>query len=177
MKLVSIHEDVRLWPYHAKDAAGIDLRACEEVRYNLGDVIVVDTGVVAYWRTPHPNNYVTIYPRSSLFKRTGLILVNHVPIIDSNYCGYDADKDEYDTIKLQLLSLKPSERMYLERGERIVQAIVHSPDFSDIPGPMDCANYKWESNRLCRLESSRQECLEQIRKNKARGGFGTTGKI
>lgn len=77
--------------------------------YNKGDTVVVNFGVAIEL----PEGYEAhIYPRSSTFKNTGLILTNSVGIIDNSYNG---DTDEWKGM------FYATQSGYLEHGQRIAQ--------------------------------------------------------
>ena len=64
----------------------IDLYVNKPVSYKKGDTVVVDFGVAMEL----PEGYEAhIYPRSSTFEKTGLLLTNSVGIIDNAFCGDD----------------------------------------------------------------------------------------
>ena len=65
-----------------------------------------------------PDGYgLFLFPRSSLFKKKGLIVTNSVGVIDRDYCGED---DE-----LMLSVYNPTEDYCsIEHGERIAQAAI-----------------------------------------------------
>lgn len=105
--------------YHREDYPGligcekfgnfIDLRAAKSYDYKQGDHIMVDTGVsmklpVGCWGQ--------MVPRSSLFKKHGLILTNSFGVIDNDYCG---DNDRW------YASFYATRDGELEVNERIVQ--------------------------------------------------------
>lgn len=62
----------------------IDLYNFTSTKYKAGDTVVIDLGVAMKL----PEGYEAhIYPRSSTFQRTGLLLTNSVGIIDNSYQG------------------------------------------------------------------------------------------
>lgn len=64
----------------------IDLYVNKPVSYKKGDTVVVDFGVAMEL----PKGYEAhIYPRSSTYEKTGLLLTNSVGIIDNAFCGDD----------------------------------------------------------------------------------------
>ena len=64
----------------------IDLYTAEDVELKAGEYREIDLGVVL--KVPI-NCHVMIIPRSSTFKRYGIIMANSVGIIDNEYCGND----------------------------------------------------------------------------------------
>ena len=79
--------------YHVPDlervekiAAGdwIDLRAAEDVALSAGEFRVISLGVSMRL----PDGYEAhLVPRSSTFKKWGIIQVNHMGVIDNSYAG------------------------------------------------------------------------------------------
>lgn len=65
-----------------------------------------------------PDGYgLFLFPRSSLFKKKGLIVTNSVGVIDRDYCG---ENDE-----LMLSVYNPTEDYCsIEHGDRIAQAVI-----------------------------------------------------
>lgn len=62
----------------------IDLRAAEDVELKAGEFKLISLGV----SMKLPKNYeALIVPRSSTFKRWGIIQTNHCGVIDNSYCG------------------------------------------------------------------------------------------
>lgn len=108
------------------------------------DFIIVDFGVILQlpegWR-------VNIYPRSSLFKRHGLILVNSVGIVDNAYRG------KTDFIQGHFYCIKKGHQSELLKYERIAQI-----EFVKI---MPQVYINW----IDRVE------------DKSRGGIGKTGRF
>lgn len=108
------------------------------------DFVVVDFGVIIQcplgWR-------INIYPRSSLFQKHGLILVNSVGIIDNAYRG----KGDY--IKGQFYCIKDFHQSEIKRYERIAQI-----EFVKV---MPQFYIKW---------------IDKV-EEKGRGGLGKTGRM
>lgn len=62
----------------------IDLRSRVELDYKAGDYLQIPLGIIAQL----PNGYEAIEaPRSSTFKKYGIIMCNSIGIIDNSYCG------------------------------------------------------------------------------------------
>jgi len=115
-----------------KQGDWIDLRVCdmkvngdhfnfienEEFYYNANDFIIFGTGIAVEL----PKGYEAhIVPRSSTFKKYGLIQCNHIGIIDNSYCG---DNDEW---KLPMFVLKEKSINKYDRIAqfRIVESMPH----------------------------------------------------
>ncbi|PID87374.1 hypothetical protein CSB07_01645 [Candidatus Gracilibacteria bacterium] len=85
----------------------------EDVHFEAGEWKFVETGTVI----ETPEGYVLqIQPRSSTFKKYGLMQVNSVGIIDQDYSGNE------DTIKFLYINMK-KEPVTIEAGTRIGQGI------------------------------------------------------
>ena len=64
----------------------IDLRAAEDVVLHKGDFALIPLGV----SIKLPEGYEALLaPRSSTFKRYGIIQTNSMGVIDESYCGDD----------------------------------------------------------------------------------------
>lgn len=87
----------------------IDLRSAETVTMEPGDFRIISLGVAMEL----PEGYEAhILPRSSTFKKFGIILSNSEGIIDNSYCG---DKDIWG---FPAIALRPTT---IYRGDRICQ--------------------------------------------------------
>ncbi len=118
--IVNIKSDEELY-YETDGACAFDFKAKEETIINPWRFWLVDTWTVI----EVPKWYVLfVAPRSSTFKKTGLILVNSVWIIDNDYCWND------DTIKLQYLNMK-DQPFTINKWDRIWQWIFLKMDKAD----------------------------------------------
>ena len=87
----------------------IDLRSAETVTMEPGDFRIISLGVAMEL----PEGYEAhILPRSSTFKKFGIIQANSLGIIDHSYCG---DKDIWG---FPAIALRPTT---IYRGDRICQ--------------------------------------------------------
>lgn len=95
----------------------IDLRAAETVELKAGEYKQIPLGVAMQL----PKGYEAIVaPRSSTFKKYGVLLANSIGIIDESYCG---DGDEW-----QFLALAMRDTV-IPKNERICQfrIVAHQP--------------------------------------------------
>ena len=95
----------------------IDLRAAEEVTMKAGEYRMIPLGVAMEL----PKGYeALVAPRSSTFRKYGIILVNSVGIIDEAYKG---DNDEWNFLAYATRDTK------IRKNERICQfrIIQHQP--------------------------------------------------
>lgn len=107
-----------------KNGDWIDLRAAKTVYLNKGDYALVPLGVSMQL----PAGYEAIVaPRSSAFRRYGVLLANSLGVIDESYCG---DGDEW-----QFLAYACKDTV-IPKNERICQfrIIKHQPaiDFEEV---------------------------------------------
>lgn len=126
----------------SKGAVGFDLFALEDQAIPPGEPTFIRTGLVIEAPKPYA---LFIFPRSSLFRKKGLIFPHSAGIIDFDYCG------EEDELKILVLNLG-KEPVKVSAGERIAQlvllAVANEVQLREVNGPP-------------RLTS--------------RGGFGSTG--
>lgn len=120
----------------------VDLYTGCEVYMKQGDFCLIPLGVAM--QLP-PHNEAIIAPRSSTFKRWGILQTNSIGIIDETYCG---DNDEW---KFPALATKD---VYIPKGTRIAQFRLFASQDA------------FEEIRLVEVPEL---------KNKDRGGFGSTG--
>lgn len=96
----------------------IDLRCATDVEIEIGDFFLIPLGVAIEL----PKGYEAIVaPRSSTFKKHGIIMANGIGIIDESYCG-DNDQWHFPAFATRWCHIKA--------GERICQfrIIKHQPD-------------------------------------------------
>lgn len=112
VKIKNLNKTVEL-KYQTEGSVGIDVCANERVVIGPGETKLVDLGVVV--ETPE-NCMTMLVPRSSLFKKKGLLLANSVGIIDRDYCG------ENDVVKACFFN--PTDRIVvIDFAERICQLV------------------------------------------------------
>lgn len=87
----------------------IDLRAAEDVNLKAGEFKLIPLGVAMEL----PKGYEAhIVPRSSTYKKFGIIQTNHQAVIDESYCG---DNDQW---LYPAYALRDTE---IHKGDRICQ--------------------------------------------------------
>jgi len=87
----------------------IDLRAAEDVEMKSGEFRLISLGVSMRL----PAGYEAhVAPRSSTFKKWGILMVNSVGVIDESYCG---DNDIWYFAALAMRDTK------IQKGDRICQ--------------------------------------------------------
>lgn len=95
----------------------IDLRTAEDIELKAGEYKMIPLGVAMEL----PKGYEALMlPRSSTFKKYGVILVNSMGVIDESYCG---DSDEWNFLAYALRDTK------IPKNERICQfrILEHQP--------------------------------------------------
>ena len=84
IKIKYLNDDITRLEYIDGKSDWIDLRAAEEVELKAGEFKLIHLGVAMQL----PEGYEAhIVPRSSTFKKWGIILTNHCGIVDNSYCG------------------------------------------------------------------------------------------
>lgn len=84
IKLKRLHKDAKIPTYGTNHAAYLDLYAVEDMFLSPGDVKIILSG----WAFEIPEGYyVDVLPRSGLACKHGIITMNSVGIIDSDYRG------------------------------------------------------------------------------------------
>ena len=95
----------------------IDLKAAETVEYKKGDFVMIPLGVAMKLPKGHEGH---LLPRSSTFKKYGVLLVNGTGIIDNAYC------DDGDQWCFPALAMRDG---VINKGERVAQfRVVESMD-------------------------------------------------
>lgn len=85
----------------------IDLRAAEDVTMKAGDFKLIPLGIAMQL----PIGYEAhIVPRSSTYKKFGIIQTNHQAVIDNSYCG-DNDQWFYPAYALRDTEIKKNDRI------------------------------------------------------------------
>lgn len=92
-----------------QNGSWIDMRASQNYSYKKGDFIMIDLGVCIEL----PAGYEAhLLPRSSTFKRYGIIMTNSLGVIDGNYSGNN------DWWAMPCLAMRDGE---IHKGDRIAQ--------------------------------------------------------
>ena len=84
IKIKYLNDDITRLEYIDGKSDWIDLRAAKEVELKAGEFKLIHLGVAMQL----PEGYEAhIVPRSSTFKKWGIIQTNHCGIVDNSYCG------------------------------------------------------------------------------------------
>lgn len=97
----------------------IDLRCSEDIELDCGDYYEVPLGIAVEM----PDGYEAhIVPRSSTYKKWGIIQANSVGIVDNKYCG-DGDEWHFPVIALRKTKLHKNDRICQFRLFRSMEQI------------------------------------------------------
>ena len=140
IKIKLFDQSLALPEYKSRGAAALDLYSRLDLCIEPGTVAYVPLNIALQL----PANYfVLLSARSSLHKK-GLMMANGIGIGDADYCG---DNDEYQAALYNF----SREKVFIEKGERLVQMIILSREKIEL---VKLANFA----------------------NSNRGGFGSTGR-
>lgn len=117
-KVISLYEgtDIELPKRETYFSAGYDLRSAETVVVGAGETVLVPTGLKVLLPD---DEFLAIYPRSSLAGRYGITLANCVGVVDSDY--YDNEDNEGH---IQVLLKNTTATDYVvKKGDKIAQGI------------------------------------------------------
>ncbi len=110
-------------------AVGFDLFALEDQEIPPGEPTFIRTGLVIKTEKPYA---LFVFPRSSLFRKKGLIFPHSAGVIDFDYCG------EEDELKILVLNLR-KEPVRVSAGERLAQLVLLSVatevELEEVPSP------------------------------------------
>lgn len=113
-KIKTIHPEATVPTYESGGAAGFDFKTLTRVYVKPKGLVLIPTGLVIQV----PKGYMlNIFPRSSTFKKTGLMMPHSVGVVDEDYCGDD------DEIGIQMYNPGDDE-VVLNKGTRIAQGVL-----------------------------------------------------
>lgn len=108
--------DIELPRRETSQSAGYDLKSAETVVIGAGETVLVPTGLKVIML---PDEFLAIYPRSSVAGKYGVTLANCVGIVDADY--YNNPQNEGH---IQVLLKNTSDIDYVvKKGDRIAQGI------------------------------------------------------
>ena len=95
----------------------IDLRSAEDVSLKAGEFHLIELGISV--QLPEGFEMITA-PRSSTFKRWGIIQVNSIGVVDESYCG------DNDVLRMPVLATRDTE---IHVNDRVCQfrILEHQP--------------------------------------------------
>ena len=118
-QIYRIDKELPLPKYETKGSFGFDFLARETTTVEPGTVGLIPSNTII--KCPD-HTALLILPRSSAYRKKGLIFPHSIGLIDQDYCGPE------DEILIQVLNLG-KEDIVVERGERIAQGMfVNSPN-------------------------------------------------
>lgn len=130
----------------------IDLRAAENCDLEAGEFKIIELGIAMQL----PKGFEAIVvPRSSTFKKFGILLPNSVGVIDETYCGDD------DTWKFPAFAPKAG---HVQFNDRICQFRIQLSQKANV----------WQKLKWLFCNGVRIERVSSLG-NKSRGGIGSTG--
>lgn len=101
----------------------IDLRAAEEVSLRAGEFRIISLGV----SMKLPEGYEAhLLPRSSTFKKWGVIQANSMGVIDNSYCG-DGDVWGFPALAMRDTVIHKGDRICQFRLVRAMEAVEFAP--------------------------------------------------
>lgn len=145
-RFLKIHSNARIPQKVDEKAVGFDLFPIDPFVISPHETILVPTGLVAI--APLGFYFELVLRSSTPIRYKGLILANHIGIIDPNYVGKE------DEIKIALCNLSLSPH-YITLDKPIAQLILRK-------------------NLLSMSEEISLEEHQRFFGNKSRGGFGST---
>lgn len=104
-----------------------DLATADHVNLKAGEYALIPLGISVYLPDGY---YATLLPRSSTFKKYGILIANSMGIIDTEYRSME---DEW------MLSVYATRDIYISKNERIAQFTIQK----EIPFVLEEAN--WEA--------------------------------
>lgn len=109
METIKVNTHGHKIPEAIENGDWIDLRSAETVTLEAGEYRLISLGI----SMKLPDGYEAhVVPRSSTFKKWGILLVNGVGIIDNCYCGSD------DIWQFPALAMRKTK---IHEGDRICQ--------------------------------------------------------
>lgn len=129
MKVKRIDKSLPLPKYATKGSVGLDTYVREErvVLPYSWETIPLNLVIQA-----PEDAFIGVLPRSSTFKKTGLLLANSLGVVDRDYCG---PEDEI----LALVYNTTDKKVYVHQGDRLFQLLVincETPEIEEVDGDL-----------------------------------------
>jgi dUTP pyrophosphatase len=129
MKVKRIDKSLPLPKYATKGSVGLDTYVREErvVLPYSWETIPLNLVIQA-----PEDAFIGVLPRSSTFKKTGLLLANSLGVVDRDYCG---PEDEI----LALVYNTTDKKVYVHQGDRLFQLLVincETPEIEEVNGDL-----------------------------------------
>lgn len=107
MEKIKVNTHGNKLPEAIENGDWIDLRAAETVTMEAGEYRVISLGI----SMKLPDGYEAyVVPRSSTFKKWGILLVNSTGIIDNSYCG-DNDVWGFPALAMRKTTIHEGDRI------------------------------------------------------------------
>ncbi|MPN40508.1 Deoxyuridine 5'-triphosphate nucleotidohydrolase [bioreactor metagenome] len=84
IRIKYLNKDIKRLEYIEGKSDWIDLRAAERTELRAGEYKLIHLGVAMQL---HEGYEAHIVPRSSTYKNFGIIMTNHLGVVDNKYCG------------------------------------------------------------------------------------------
>lgn len=121
IKIKRVDKSFPLPEYQSKGAVGFDIYSRIDAELMPKELVLLPTNLII--ATP-PGYMFLMAPRSSTFKKKGIILANTIGIVDQDFCG------EEDETLIQAYNMS-DQRVEIKAGERIAQGIFVRVDIAD----------------------------------------------
>ncbi len=125
VQIYRLDKDLPLPKYETEGSFGFDFIAREKITIQPQEVGLIPSNTII--KCPK-DLALLILPRSSTYRKKGLMFPHSIGLIDQDYCG------ENDEILIQVINFG-KESIIIERGERIAQGLfVNTPkvEFTEI---------------------------------------------
>lgn len=127
-ELLGVSILVKYWPGSptlemTENGAWVDLYTYEDVTLQEGDFKLIPLGVAMKLPHGYEANFV---PRSSTFKRWGIIQTNHFSVIDPTYCG-DGDMWKLPVFATRSVTIPKGTRLCQFRINRVQPKLHFQP--------------------------------------------------
>ena len=142
LKIKRVDKSLPMPKFVDEGSVGLDTYVREEVIVEPGEWALIKLNLII--KAPE-NTFIGVLPRSSTFKRTGLILANNLGVVDRSFCG---PEDEIMALVYNTSHIKP---VRIKREDRLFQLLFINCETPEI-----------------------EETDEDFKEN-SRGGHGSTG--
>lgn len=119
---IKYHSDIK--PIEmSENGDWIDLRTAEDVTLKAGEFKLISLGVSM--QLP-PNCEAYVIPRSSTFKKWGILQTNHFGLIDNSYCG-DTDIWKFPALATRDVTIPKDTRICQFRVNKKMESVEFEP--------------------------------------------------
>jgi len=122
MKLKRIDKSLPLPKYATKGSVGLDTYVREEVIVLPNGHALIPLNLII--KAPE-QTFIGVLPRSSTFKRTGLLLANSLGVVDRTFAG---PEDEIMALVYNTINQK----VYIHKGDRLFQLVIFNCETPEI---------------------------------------------